>query len=51
MTVKIQQWFEHKALAAGWKITKFVPHVHNNRIAGCILFVTPTKGVIDATTH
>ncbi|CAG9294970.1 hypothetical protein [Celerinatantimonas diazotrophica] len=51
MTVKIQQWFEHKALAAGWKIAKFVPHAHNNRIAGCMLSVPPTKGVIDATTH
>lgn len=51
MTVKIQQWFEHKALAAGWEIAKFVPHVHNNRIAGCMLSVTPTKGAIDATTH
>lgn len=52
MTVKIQQWFEQKALAVGWDIAKFVPNSHNNRIAGCMmLFVTPTKGVIDASTH
>ncbi|TKI07290.1 hypothetical protein [Martelella alba] len=51
MTAKIQQWFENKALVAGWEMAKFVPHTHSNRIAGCMLFVTPTKGVIDATTH